>query len=108
MVNETLERAIYMAINNTPAGSAFAERLTVGDLVSVAALDECAENIASTRNEEDAAAFLCDLALDENIRKSALERVMEVLEDFASPEEGSGGVSGGEMSERMAGYQALK
>ncbi len=103
-----LERALYDALRNTPASTAHEERLTAGDVVSVAALEECAENIASTRNMDDASLWINDLGLQQKVYESACERVAEVLEDFSSPEETGGGMERGELSAQLASFQALK
>lgn len=77
----TLKDSLYQALKDTPAGTAFDELLTVGDLVSVAELDECAGNIAANPNTDDAAEFIRDLGLQDTVFASACERVADVLED---------------------------
>lgn len=105
-----LERAIYDALRNTPAASAFEELLTVGDLLSIEALEECAEAIPvfSIENSDYACECIAELGLQQNVYESACERVADVLADFASPEEPSGGYERGEVSARLDSYRSLK
>lgn len=77
-----LELALYHALRMTPAGTAFEEFLTVGDLCGVMELENCAAHIA-TSHREDAPLWINDLALQPNVYASACERVADVLEDFA-------------------------
>ncbi len=101
----TLEQSLYKTLNDTPAGTAFEEMLTVGDLVEVLALEHCADAIAQNPNEEDSIEFVRELGLQQNVFESACERVADVLNDYDSPEEPQGGMERGETAERQSDIQ---